>query len=74
MKISEDQNEITLDNGVVLVAKPWNINDANCNRCYLRGTDPNKIMDCMGIPCTISTRNDNTHVYFDIKEPQNDAN
>jgi hypothetical protein len=70
MKISPDQNTITLDDGTVLVAQPHESGD--CTECHfdydgslcqsLRAKD---------IPCWSCERKDNTSVIF-IKESRND--
>lgn len=72
MKISPDQNTITLDDGTVLVTS-----DADqyvsvecpsaCAECELRSY--NSI--CMITPCFPDVRNDRRDVIF-IKEPKND--
>lgn len=72
MKISDDQNTITLDDGTLLVAddvrKYYGVNCASyCSMCALSGIKPL----CSKAPCGFNDRNDMKSVIF-IKEQKND--
>lgn len=65
IKVSEDQNTITLDDGAVFVAVDA-IHEDDCKGCDIPGTGA-----CHITPCTSYYRKDSKTKIF-IKEPAND--
>lgn len=66
IKVSEDQNTITLDDGTVLVAKDTYKGMGGCNGCI---NQYENMSNCSGMPCV--DRKDGKNKIF-IKEPAND--
>lgn len=59
MKISDDQNTITLDDGTILVAAPMPTCGSACKVCHFDAT-----LNCDDIPCAYWERTDNDNVIF----------
>lgn len=59
VKISDDQNEITLDDGRVLVAEDWN----TCDVCAFYDHEEQDCIECKP-PCTVKNRKDGCNKVF----------